>query len=161
MPVPLGETGQLYVSSKNLCDGYVGKNNNNFGLNKVCIQTFFSSRCILQNLEPNLLFYLTFINVFLNNYVLIWNFVLLKVDLYVFPLSSFHSYNFSYQKFSFKNISVLKKYEVCDNYCYITSQKNLLLRAHKNFDDVPSYKLLCEIGANNNFYIVWVVPFSL
>ena len=60
MPVPLGETGQLYVSSKNLCDGYVGKNNNNFGLNKVCIQTFFSSRCIVQNLEPNLLFYLTF-----------------------------------------------------------------------------------------------------
>ena len=36
MPVPLGEIGQLYISSKNLCDGYIGKNNNNFCSNKVC-----------------------------------------------------------------------------------------------------------------------------
>ena len=35
MPVPLGEIGQLYVSSTNLCDGYVGKNKSNFSRNKV------------------------------------------------------------------------------------------------------------------------------
>ena len=43
MPVPLGETGQLYVSSKNLCDGYVGKNNNNFSINKVCTYTYYAN----------------------------------------------------------------------------------------------------------------------
>ena len=35
IPVPLGEIGQLFICSKNLCDGYVGKNNNNFSSNKV------------------------------------------------------------------------------------------------------------------------------
>ena len=113
MPVPLGETGQLYVSSKNLCDGYVGKNNNNFSINKVCTytyyanifknyvlpillpislhhifvhepyyirplfvdvesilseKTFFSLHDVVQKLE-SFLFYLTFINFFLENYV--------------------------------------------------------------------------------------------
>ena len=176
MPVPLGETGQLYVSSKNLCDGYVGKNNNNFSINKVCTytyyanifkklrttyfypislhhifvhepyyirplfvdvesilseKTFFSLHDVVQKLE-SFLFYLTFINFFLENYVTNQFFWLKNSLLKIFQFRK-------------------RKYVIC-NFCYITSQKNLLLLVHKNFDDVPSYKLLCKIGANHNFY---------
>ena len=35
-PVPLDTIGQLYISSANLCDGYVGTKHKNFMPNKVC-----------------------------------------------------------------------------------------------------------------------------
>ena len=42
-PVPLDTIGQLYISSANLCDGYVGTKHKNFMPNKVCTLM----RCIL------------------------------------------------------------------------------------------------------------------
>ena len=66
MPVPLGEIGQLYVSSTNLCDGYVGKNKSNFSRNKVGrllldvfveYQIFFFST-VGQLIFPNMIFHM-------------------------------------------------------------------------------------------------------
>ena len=34
-PVTLGNVGQMYISSANLCDGYVGTKHSSFQLNKV------------------------------------------------------------------------------------------------------------------------------
>ena len=39
-PVPLDTIGQLYISSANLCDGYVGTKHKNFMPNKVCTLGF-------------------------------------------------------------------------------------------------------------------------
>ena len=92
---------------------------------------FFSLHDVVQKLE-SFLFYLTFINFFLENYVTNQFFWLKNSLLKIFQFRK-------------------RKCVIC-NFCYITSQKNLLLLVHKNFDDVPSYKLLCKIGANHNFY---------
>ena len=40
-PIPLDKIGQLYVSSANLCDGYVGTKHKNFMPNKVIHSYFY------------------------------------------------------------------------------------------------------------------------